>query len=121
MRSFPPLRGGQGESSSASYTFEAKTSDYESRFRLVFSTQAPEPVEGPDQPFAFIDASGNIIITADASDASLQVIDVMGHIVRAVGLSHCGSRTTTAGLVPGVYVIRLINGNEIRTQKIVVE
>ena len=99
------------------YTFEAKTSDYASRFKLVFS----EPTDGPsadDQPFAYY-ANDEIRIVADACDASLQVVDVTGRVVVSVGgHTRC---VPTAGMAPGVYVLRLINGDNVRTQKIVIE
>lgn len=99
------------------YTFEAKTTDYASRFRLVFA----EPTDGPsadDQPFAYY-ANDEIRIVADACDASLQVVNVTGRVVASVGEhTRC---VPTAGMVPGVYVLRLINGDNVRTQKIVIE
>ena len=113
------LRQAQGP---ASYTFTAKATDYESRFKLVFS--ASEDADGGnDFPFAYY-ANGEIIVTCDVGDAfnaALQVIDAMGRVVRAVGLSQCGSRTTTTGMAPGVYVLRLINGDMVKTQKIIIQ
>jgi uncharacterized repeat protein (TIGR02543 family) len=99
------------------YVFTAQTTDYESRFKLVFSASAN--ANGDNEAFAFIDASGNIIITADACDASLQVIDMMGRII----VTHGGriQCVPTSGMTHGVYVLRLINGNDVRTQKIVIE
>ena len=70
-----------------SYTFEAKTTDYASRFRLVFraTENGDDTTSTEGDSFAFIDAAGNIVITADvvgnAGTASLQVIDVMGRVV----------------------------------------
>ena len=99
------------------YTFTASTTDYASRFKLVFVCGNAN--DDPAASFAFIDASGNIIITTDAGDATLQVIDVMGRMVASVsGHTRC---VPTAGMTPGVYVLRLIDGNNVRTQKVVVE
>ena len=96
-----------------SYSFEAKTTDYESRFKLVFSTKATEPV-GSDQPFAFI-SNGNIIIDGEGV---LQVIDVTGRII----VNRDGVHTvSTNGMTPGVYVLHLINGNDVKTQKIIIK
>ena len=99
------------------YTFEAKTTDYASRFKLVFA----EPTDGPsadDQPFAYY-ANGEIRIVADACDASLQVVDVTGRVVVSTGRhTRC---VPTAGMAPGVYVLCLISGDTVRTQKIVIE
>ena len=102
-----------------SYTFTAKTTDYESRFRLVFSVCGD--ADGDNAPFAFI-SNGNIIITGitgDACNASLQVIDVMGRIVRCRDAVPASLPTT--GLVSGVYVLRLINGENSKIQKIVIQ
>jgi len=99
------------------YTFEAKTTDYASRFKLVFAEQADGP-SADDQPFAYY-ANGEIRIVADACDASLQVVDVTGRVVASVG-EHTRCVPTT-GMAPGVYVLRLINGDNVRTQKIVIE
>ena len=95
------------------YTFDARTTDYKSRFKLVFATGN----NANDDAFAFY-SNGNIIVNGTGT---LQVIDMMGRVIRTVGLSQCGSRTTTAGMTPGVYVLRLINGDDVKTQKIVVK
>ena len=96
------------------YTFTAKTTYYASRFRLVFSVC--EDANG-DNAFAFIN-NGNIIITEDMDDATLQVVDVMGRII----VSRDAARhVSTRGMTAGVYVLRLIQGNDIRTQKIVIQ
>ena len=108
------LRQAQGP---ASYTFAAKTTDYESRFKLVFAVGSST---GSDT-FAFI-SNGEIIITCaveDAFNASLQVIDVMGRVVRCRDAVPASLPTT--GMTPGVYVLRLIDGNDVKTQKIIIE
>ncbi len=101
------------------YTFNAKTSDYESRFRLVFNANGNNGSSTSSEAFAFI-SNGNIVITDATANATLQIVDVMGRILRTEGLSQCGSRTI-AGLTPGVYVLRLIDGNNVRTQKMVIQ
>ena len=95
------------------YTFTAKTTDYASRFRLVFST-LNENTDSNDAPFAFI-SNGNIIVNGEGM---LQVVDVMGRvIVSQGGHTRC---VPTSGMPAGVYMLRLIHGDTIRTQKIVV-
>ncbi len=98
------------------YTFKAKTSDYASRFRLMFSTDDENGASTGSATFAFI-SNGNIIITGDVNGATLQVIDEMGHVLVCRDGVHTVS---TSGMTPGVYVLRLINGGSIKTQKIVV-
>ena len=103
------------------YTFNAKTTDYASRFRLVFSANSVDEngASTGSAAFAYIN-NGNIVITdiADTCDVSLQVIDVTGRVVVSVG-GHTRCVPTT-GMTPGVYVLRLINGNDVKTQKMVI-
>ena len=94
------------------YTFDAKTSDYASRFKLVFSVKGTEPAEVTDT-FAFI-SNGEIIISNEGR-ATLQLIDAMGRIIRNQQIEG-EARISTQGLTAGVYVLTL-NG---MTQKIVV-
>jgi len=100
-----------------SYTFEAKTNDYPSRFRLMFAPEE-DGASTSSATFAYY-ANGEIIITGvlDACNASLQIVDMMGHVITTcVGRMQC---IPTSGMTPGVYVLRLIDGETIRTQKIV--
>lgn len=98
-----------------SYTFEAKTTEYDSRFKLVFSISGD--TDGDNAPFAFIN-NGNIIIVGAEADATLQIVDVMGRVL--VSTDNLRSISTN-GMAKGVYVLRLINGDDVKTQKIVVE
>ncbi len=100
------------------YTFTAKTTDYESRFRLVFSATEGDGASTGSATFAFMDAGGNWIISNDGR-AILQVVDAMGRILSNETIN--GSVSKNINGTPGVYVIRLINGDSIRTQKIVVK
>ena len=97
-----------------SYTFNAKMTDYATRFRLVFATGSS--VEGDN--FGFINGSGNLCIFGIEGTATLQVIDVTGRILSSETFS--GSYEKQLNAAPGVYVMRLINGNDVKTQKIVV-
>ena len=94
-----------------SYSFEAKTSDYASRFRLVFATG-----NASDDNFAFY-SNGNLIIN-NTGDATLQVVDVIGRVISSQNIN--GSQNVRINANSGVYMLRLINGNNTRTQKIVV-
>lgn len=98
-----------------SYTFESKTSDYVSRFRLVFSANGNTDNEN-EETFAII-SNGNIIVTGDYADATLQIVDMLGRVVVNTDVAH---NVSTNGIASGVYVLRLINGNDVKTQKIVI-
>ena len=100
----------------STYTFKAKTTDYASRFRLVFATVGEDTV-GDDETFAF-NHNGNWII-ANEGRATLQVIDMQGRILSNEQIE--GNAETRINAAAGVYVIRLVNGENVRTQKVVVE
>ena len=95
-----------------SYTFNATTTDYESRFKLVFCTG----VNDDSDSFAFCN-NGNWIINNDG-EAILQVIDVTGRILSSETVN--GSVSKAIHAAPGVYMLRLINGDNVKVQKIVV-
>ena len=95
-----------------SYTFEATPADYASRFRLVFNANA---VSENTDTFAYFDGSEWVI--SNDGNATLQVVDMMGRVI----VSRDGARSiATNDMAPGVYVLRLINGDNVRTQKIVI-
>ena len=96
---------------SPSYTFNARTTDYASRFRLVFSTY-----ENDNQDFAFF-SNGEIIINGTGS---LQVIDILGRVILNKELSTPSSHLSVLNYTPGVYILRLI-GVKVKIQKIVVK
>ena len=98
-----------------SYTFNAKTTDYASRFRLLFAANGIEEngTSTSSANFAFI-SNGQLIVNGTGT---LQIIDMTG---RVVSTKSTEERISTNELTPGVYVVKLI-GNETKTQKIVIE
>ena len=100
---------------SATYTFSAKADDYAYRFKVVF-VAASEDAEGDSETFAF-NNNGNWII-ANEGRATLQVIDLNGRILSSEQIE--GSAETRIDAAPGLYLIRLINGENVKVQKVVV-
>ena len=100
-----------------SYSFSAKVNDYASRFKLVFSADNTSNAMEGNEDFAYF--SDGQIVLFDAEDSSmLEVMDMSGHIV----FSEVVSRTvSTEGMAAGVYVLRLISGNNVKVQKMVIE
>ena len=96
-----------------SYTFSARNDDYASRFKLVFSAQLNGD-EDTNEDFAFIH-DGEIVIEGEGI---VQVIDMTGRIIARRDTE---SHVSTAGMTPGVYVLQLINGENVRTQKMVIK
>ena len=95
-----------------SYTFEARTTDYASRFRLIFSTGS----DGTEDAFAFF-SNGSFVINNEGN-ATLQVVDVTGRIICSESIN--GSANVNVNASPGVYVLRLINGDSLKIQKVVI-
>ena len=94
---------------SPSYSFEATTSDYASRFRLVFATS-----DAANSQFAFV-GNGEIFLTGQGN---VQVYDVTG---RLIGSHNEVTHFSTNGMSAGVYMLQLSNGSDVKTQKIVVK
>ena len=93
------------------YTFDSKVTDYESRFKLVFELnengQDNQNNSANDDNFAYI-SNGELVVTGEGT---LQVIDALGRNLPPF----------TSHLSPGIYVLRLINGDDVKTQKIVIK
>ena len=98
-----------------SYSFNAKVTDYESRFRLVFAA-ADVAVCGPGEAFAFI-SDGNLIVNGTGT---LQVIDLLGRQLSSQEI-HSSFSIQHSAFPTGVYVLRLINGDNVKVQKIVLK
>ena len=99
-----------------SYTFNATTRDYESRFRLVFAANNENGVSTGSTTFAYF-SNGSLVVNNEGN-ATLQVVDVMGRIVKSESIN--GSASINVNAAPGVYTLRLVNGNDVKTQKVVV-
>ena len=97
-----------------SYTFNATTTDYESRFKLVYATGSSLA----DDSFSFINSNGNFSIFGIEGEATLQVLDMMGRMLSTETFN--GSIEKRLDVAPGVYFIRLVNGDDVKTQKVVV-
>jgi hypothetical protein len=76
-----------------------------------------QEIQGSDnEDFAYIN-NHNIIIENIDNITLFQILDLTGRVV----VSYHGKiqRVPTDGIVPGLYVLRIVNGNEVKTQKIV--
>ena len=96
--------------STPSYSFEAKTTDYANRFKLVFATG------NADDMFAFY-SNGSFVINNEGI-ATVQVIDINGRILSSESINGCANVNVNAAT--GVYMLRLINGENVKVQKVVV-
>ena len=62
-------------------------------------------------------SNGQIIVSNDG-ESVLQLVDVAGHVIISEQIS--GNSTLDMDKAPGLYLLRLVNGEKVRTQKIVV-
>ena len=95
------------------YSFEARTTDYASRFRLVFVCGNAND----DDNFAYY--NNGLWVINNEGEAIVQVIDVTGRIMKSEQIEGCYSLNLKAA--PGVYMFRLINGDSMKVQKVVVK
>ena len=105
------------------YAFTARTDDYASRFKLVFvcgpstpSTGSGTEGSGADGNFAFF--SNGQLIVSNEGESIVQLVDMAGRVVSSATVSGCCS--VDIDVVPGLYLLRLISGEKVKTQKIVV-
>lgn len=95
-----------------SYSFDARISDYASRFQLVFATGNSD-----DNNFAFYN-NGNIIVNNNGS-AVLNIVDILGRTISSKNIN--GSENISINAKAGVYTLQLVQGDNVKTQKIVVK
>lgn len=103
---------------SEEYRFEATTSDYISRFKLVFEVTDVEenPIEAEATTFAF--RMGDEIIVNGAG--YLEVFDVQGRRLSAKRLVDAQSSVSLPYVAAGIYFLRLSDDKQVRTQKMVI-
>ena len=97
-----------------SYTFNSEDANYANRFRLVFSEEATNEI--PDS-FAYL-SNGELMIN-NSGNATLQVMDLTDNILSTENIE--GGYSKSLNLSAGVYVVRLSNGSDVKTQKIEVK
>jgi len=102
-----------------SYSFDAKVSDYESRFRLVFDTDDNDD-NASTETTTFAYYNGSEWVIDNTGEAILQVVDVMGRVLRNEQIDG-NAHIDLGSLTPAVYMMRLVNGENVKTQKIVVK
>jgi hypothetical protein len=94
------------------YNFNSEDAHYATRFKVVFSEEASNDIA---DSFAFI-SNGELNINGTGT---LQVMDITGRILSTERIED--NHSMSLNLSAGVYVVRLCNGNDVKTQKIVIE
>ena len=104
-----------------SYTFEANTRDYANRFKLVFKANTGVEENAATETFAYFNGSEWVInnpSTGSGDNATLQVIDMMGRVLSSETIS--GNANVNINQAAGIYMLRLVNGENVKVQKVVV-
>lgn len=99
-----------------SYTFMATTTDDPDRFVIKLAKDAEV-----EDSFIYIN-NGELIFDNLSSDAIINVFDVLGRNVAT--FNNCGDttfRVSTDLFADGVYMVRVIEGNNVKVQKMVIE
>lgn len=102
------------------YVFEGKTTDYSSRFRLVFDFTGVEENEdassASQENFAF--QSGDEVVVN--GEGVLEVFDINGHRVMGCEILNGQSRVALPTVANGMYVLRLTDAKQVKVQKMVI-
>ena len=102
------------------YNFSANTTDFTSRFILCFRDNSNVDVNEMFSPLTYR-MDGTLSINGVQGESEIQVVDMLGRVVSSENVNINGDIVRQINTPPGVYVVRLINNNNIYTQKIVVE
>ena len=102
---------------SEGYTFLSTTSDYASRFKLVFAyTGVEEESETATEHFAFV-SNGNLIVNGTGM---FEMIDMNGRTISATRLSDAQNTVALPNAAAGVYVLKLTDSASSKVQKVVI-
>ena len=96
-----------------SYTFMATSSDNSERFVLL-KDNGQQTTD--NSHFAYV--SGEDLIIND--EGTIQIIDVMGRIVYSNDVRSDNNRINVSGFTNAAYLIRLVNENGVKVQKVVI-
>lgn len=102
------------------YIFEAKTSDYESRFKLVFDCVGVEEYEEDDlnsATFAF-QMGDELVINGEGM---LQMFDISGRCLMSTQTMGQQSSVSLPKTAAGLYLLRLTTDSQVKVQKMVIK
>ena len=96
-----------------SYSFTTTPKENGNRFSLRFATG-----KGADGQENFVYQSGSELIIN--GEGHLQIIDLMGRVIYSDDMENYNNRVDMTSFNKGAYIIRLINKESVKTQKITV-
>lgn len=98
------------------YVFTALTDDYASRFSFSLDPTGVEEATPDDKgSFAFLSGTTCVI----TGQGKLELVDLLGHTLLTTVVEGTQTSVCLAGMAKGVYLLRLVQREGVRTQKIV--
>ncbi|MBQ6772162.1 MAG: T9SS type A sorting domain-containing protein [Bacteroidales bacterium] len=103
------------------YKFEGRTTDYVSRFKLVFDvTGIEEPEDGTStDPVTFAFQMGDELIVNGAG--VLQMFDITGRCLLSTQTAGAQSSVSLPKVAAGVYLLRMTGNQQSKIQKIIIK
>lgn len=99
------------------YPFTATSTDAPNRFKLTFGAVGIEtPVASPVSIYTY----ANRLHILNAGNATVEIINMAGQVVELFALNDAGPVIRPINQKPGAYVVRVVNGISIRTQRILI-
>ncbi len=102
------------------YTFMSMSNDDPERFVLTKSVSGNNGLDSTNNNFAYIN-NGDIVIFDIEGNAQINIIDALGRCVYNGKSNDATKRISASMFTTGVFIIQKIDGNGIKTQKIVIE
>ncbi len=108
------------------YVFTSSADDPEERFELRFApsddpTSVDPPEEKPDDTRVYVlDNILHLEFSKTISNAEMQLIDTEGRLAMTDNLNNGSHFTIPLHVNPGIYIVRIINGENLITKKVVV-
>ena len=96
------------------YTFTATSSDNDNRFIVRLSVNGQQTTD--NKHFAY-QSGDELIISAEGS---VQIVDMLGRLVYSSDVESANNRINVSGLDKAAYIVRVVNNNEVKVQKVVI-
>ena len=101
------------------YRFEATTTDYLSRFKLVFDVTDVEENADEAESATFAFQMGDELVVNGSGE--LSVFDVQGRCIASQRLAGTQSSISLPRAASGMYILRLTGDKQVKTQKLIIK
>lgn len=103
------------------YTFEATTTDYESRFNLHFATLGINEAETEVAPLIYAYEKTVYISSNEISEATVLIRNLTGQLVKRTSLSGSTSVIELSALPSGLYVVSVETAGDVYSHKVILK